>query len=171
MLEHMIEEQKEVADEARLKMLDIMERYRIVSSGLDIASMHLKQSEENTLAKEMAIATVKTRIEKLSGLGVDGLIRFSGDELPSNPFLDSAVNDYLEANGDQEAVKRSREAIEEEVKAVRTFLKTKLDMAERELALAKAIREHKQDSLMDKRRKMAEYDSSRRDYTAARHDL
>ncbi|NCF90139.1 MAG: hypothetical protein GWQ05_04150 [Verrucomicrobiaceae bacterium] len=39
--------------------------------------------------------------------------------------------------------------IAEEVTRMRMTLRTKLDMAEHELALAQAIRESKQDSLMD----------------------
>ena len=164
MLDHMIKEQRNATEEARLKMLDLSERYRIVESGLDLASLRLKQSEENTLSKEMAIATEKMRIEKFSGLNGDSLLRLIGDELPSNPFLESAVEEYLDASGDREALKSSRAAIEQEVSAIRSLLKTKLEMAEHELSIAKAIRENKQDSLMDERKKMAEYDASRRDY-------
>jgi hypothetical protein len=113
----------------------------------------LKQSEENTLSKEMAIATEKMRIEKFAGLNGDSLLRLIGDELPSNPFLESAVEEYLDASGDREVLKSSRAAIEQEVSAIRSLLKTKLEMAEHELSIAKAIRENKQDSLMDERKK------------------
>jgi hypothetical protein len=152
-LDHMIKEQRNATEEARLKMLDLSERYRIVDSGLDLASLRLKQSEENTLSKEMAIATEKMRIEKFAGLNGDSLLRLIGDELPSNPFLESAVEEYLDASGDREVLKSSRAAIEQEVSAIRSLLKTKLEMAEHELSIAKAIRENKQDSLMDERKK------------------
>lgn len=166
-LDHMIAVQKDVVEEARLKMLDIMERYRITQSDSEMNATSLMQSEANVLAKEMAIATDKMRIEALAGLESEPLIRLISEELPDNPFLDSAVKDYINAkggNGKSPVLERSRVAIAEEVKNVRNSLNTKLQMAERELALAKDIAEGKKDTMMDYERKVAEYDSSRRDY-------
>lgn len=181
MLHLMINEQRDETEEARLKMLDLAERYRITPTSTEISVARLRQSDESMLAKEMAISKEKMRIEKLSGLDGGALMRFIGDELPSNPFLDSAVQGYVRAKAELEGlplsgvteasqvemerkVSSQQQRMVEEIQAVRAVLKTKLEMAEHELALSKAIAESQKDSLMDERRKMAEYDASRRNY-------
>ncbi|MDB2327431.1 hypothetical protein N9V94_02620, partial [bacterium] len=54
--------------------------------------------------------------------------------------------------------------LEKAVVGVRTTLKTKLDMAERALALARDIEEGKKDTSMDERRKYAEYSEASKEY-------
>lgn len=55
-------------------------------------------------AVELKSASVKDAIEKFSGLDGAGLIRFYGTELPSYPFFDSAVKDYVRAEAELEGL-------------------------------------------------------------------
>ena len=59
---------------------------------------------------------------------------------------------------------QTKEMLEKAVVGVRTTLKTKLDMAERALALARDIEEGKKDTSMDERRKYAEYSEASKEY-------
>ena len=194
-LQKQLSDQSDKVEEARLRMLDLAERYRII----DLAAMQnrasqtgdpvtgtgtiLMSSMQDTYTAESNIAQIKMQIEKLSGLDGEQLIQsaamldindaslqtllpsYQRSLLEKRALLDSGLGPrHPKVRAAEGQLSQTKEMLEKAVVGVRTTLKTKLDMAERALALARDIEEGKKDTSMDERRKYAEYSEASKEY-------
>lgn len=189
-LQKQLKDQQDKVEEARLRMLDLAERYRII----DMAALNnqasvtgdpvtgratiLMSSMQDTYQAEANIAVIKMQIDTLAGLADEALIEAVASlDLPNMNF-ENAYSKYVdlrvqrEAIGDehpdnaeiQSELAKSAKLLKETATTIRRTLKTKLDMAEQAMVLAKDLEESKKDDSMDERRKVAEYSESSKEY-------
>ena len=150
----------------------------------------LMSSMQDTYTAESAIAQIKMQIEKLSGLDGDTLIQsahmldindaslqsllplYQRSKLERKGLLDSGLGlKHPRVRVVEGQLVATQAMLEKAVIGVRATLKTKLDMAERSLALAKDIEEGKKDNSMDERRKYAEYSEASKEYELQKNML
>ena len=178
----MIDLQVHVTEWARLKMLEIMERYRITETSESSMPSKAAHATKAVLEAETRIIAAKIFVQNLSELNTGDLLRTAGSKLTGDPFFETAVNAHreelaqmrrLEATyrddsphvikAKQRLAEREK-VLSENVHAARRSLSTELAMANQEMVLAAEMLESKNDDLMDFSRKRAEYDRHKRDY-------
>lgn len=195
-------QQSDKVEEARLRMLDLAERYRII----DLAAMQnrasqtgdpvtdtdtiLMSSMQDTYSAESNIAQIKMQMEKLEGLEGEELIKNAAMLDINDASLQTLLPQYQKAALEksklmsggldqahpdvqeiEQQLAKTSSMLEMAVEGARGTLKTKLDMANRALALAKDIEEGKKDTSMDERRKAAEYAEASKAYETEKRNL
>ncbi len=189
LLERLIAVQKERMQEARRKMLDVMERFWVTDLDPERLQVTAEQTEKHLLETEFRIANERMRIDTLSGLAGDGILRLITNEFPDETFLNVLTSDYAKAHSDLEELRASHKpdsSLVENAKAalykrrdrlvddVKQALNTKLEMAEKEQAIVADIRQTKINDLLHHRKRAWEYEESQRNYErqlAALEDL
>ena len=183
LLERLLVEQEAETEAARLEMLDVMERYHIAPTDEQIQADQLELSERNMLQKQMEVMTVQMRIEKLSGLHEEAIIRLLTSEIESNPLLDAALTKHTAAQAAlakagvlgipkddparvqaEQTAERCAKDLTIEVNNLRSALHIKLDMAQRELEMVRNSLEKKRKEAIGYGRKARAYNDAKAHY-------
>ena len=200
MLNKQLKDQSDRVEEARLRMLDLAERYRIV----DLAALQgtplktgdpvtgrgevLMQSMQDTYAAESEIAKTKMQIETLRNLQGDELIQSASMLDIDHPILNRYYPSYqdlllekqtlVDAGAKEEELEsisgqidRVKIILDEAVVSIQRTLTTKMNMANEALNLATQIEEGKKDQTMDERRNVAEYAETNKEYELQKNML
>ena len=195
-------QQSDKVEEARLKMLDLAERYRIIDlSAMQNRASHtgdpvtgtgtiLMSSMQDTYTAESNIAQIKMQLEKLEGLEGEELIQkaamldindaslqallpqYQKAALEKSKLMsDGLAQAHPDAQEIEQQLAKASSMLEKAVEGARGTLKTKLDMANKALSLAKDIEESTKDTSMDERRKAAEYAEASKAYKTEKRNL
>ena len=92
----MMANQEEQTEQARLKMIDVMERYRITETSESNMHSEVTHATNAVLEAETRVMAATIVVQNLSGLDTDDFLRTAGSKLADDPFLETAINAHRE---------------------------------------------------------------------------
>jgi hypothetical protein len=150
----------------------------------------LMSSMQDTYSAENNIAQIKMQMEKLEGLEGEELIQNAAMLDINDASIQTLLPQYqkaaleksklmsgglAQAHPDVQEIEqqltKTSSMLQRAVEGARGTLKTKLDMANKALALAKDIKEGKKDTSIDERHKAAEYAEASKAYKTEKRNL
>lgn len=177
-LHNMTARQADRTEEARLKMLDLMDRFRVTT--LDDASnaSELAQVTQSLLETKIRVQKETNRIDNLLGLADERFMREAQADYAGDLFFEAAIRNYREAlsaieSGEssldskstlKKRLERASEHLAAEVKAKKASLQHRLTLMREEFEIAKVTHENSIYRLQDYTRKRGEYDASKSNY-------
>lgn len=193
-LEQQLDKQRERVEEARMQMLDIMKKYRIVDLGADLhwstdgapvtgLNDVIRTSNQDLYKSQRDSESIKTQIETLTNLEGDDLIQQAASlqlqddtvsrhwpqyqqlQLDVRQLLDSGLGErHPKMVAVEGQLLKTREMLLAGVESIKNSLRTQLEIASKSLTQMEGLHRDKEDRSMEDRMRHVEYTESKKDY-------